>query len=1368
MEMDLRQALLASVPDRRQVRPGRFVLRISGALLALAFLMAALVSPTIAFGEAPVFWEKCPTGPAAGQCNIPRGVATAPASAPNAGHVFVADQANRRIDEFDAWGQFVKAWGWDDVNSGPGDSNANEVQNVTVKATAGTFTLTFGGQTTAPIAFNASGSQVAAAINALSSVGGAGGSVSVSGGPGSETGTAPYAITFGGVLGGDNVAQLTSTAAGLSGGNPSSSATVATVTNGGAFEICLPANDVCKAGVAVTPAGTGGAGAFNSPQGVAIDSAGNIYVLESGGRRVQKFSPAAQFLRMFGGGVNTGTSGNPNICTNAGPPTNVCKEGTAGTANGQFGAIQGQGSYLAIETFGTPTAADDKVYAGDVGRIQRFNDQGEWQANIPLPGESVDSLAVDTSGSLYATYIEASNNNKPNARKLDPVTGAELCAFEASNPRGLAVAPNGDVYVFNKASGGASQILRFSPACASPPGLSAPVEAFGSGLGENAVGLGIGAACLSAGVNVYFANGFGADPSFVRAYGPPPNKTALCPPPKAAPVIQSQFATSVETDGAVLQAEINPKFWADTRYFVEYGTSDCSLSPCDHRAPLTDLLLNSGAVDVPVLTAKISITGLQPATTYFYRFVAESSGGGPVRGVGGQSASFTTTPIGTPVRDDCPNQGFRTGPSAYLPDCRAYELVSPLDKAGGSIQARLNLVPTPASDDQADDIGAAFTYSAYRSFANAQSAPFSSQYLARRDPQSGWVSEALSPPQEGEAFVSTLRQVDNLFRAFSPSLDEGWLYTDTEPVLAPGGVAGHPNLYRRDSATGTYRACTTKEPQLSESQTQLPQLQGFTADHSAAVFRQENKLTDDATDVIGGKGVPVYQLYICSFANGGNGGADLRLVSILPDGTPSKGENTAGGPANDFYAADQGRTETLSNAVSADGTRVFWTAGSDVDGQSPAPLYVRLNPTQPQSALSGGECTEPAKACTLEISGAPARYWTAARSGSVAIFSVGGQLSEYDVETRETRPIADQFKGLLGASQDASQVYFLSGEVLGDGAAEGALGGKPNLYRYEASGGPGPGTYTYVATLSTDDAKQGASDPPSPVSPEPNRHTARVTEDGGTLVFMSNSASLSQGVAEYDNTDQANGKPDAEVYRYDASSSQVECISCNPTGARPLGGEVKGTHFPNEKGLPAAASLPTWESALYAPRAVSANGGRVFFESFEALTLADTNGRTDVYEWEQPGTGDCDASASTYVVASGGCVSLISSGKSANDSQFVDADEDGSNVFIRTSSGLVGYDPGDIDIYDARVGGGLPAPPPTAVECDGQACQNPAAAPGFLAPSSSIYHGAGNVRKSAPKHCRRSRQKGRKVRKARCHRKHHHRRTAGHGRRAAR
>lgn len=82
------------------------------------------------------------------------------------------------------------------------DHANDEQQQLTVGATGGTFTLTFGGQTTGPLAFDAAPTAVESALNALGTIGGAGGSVDVTSGPGDAGGSTPYLITFGGTFAG--------------------------------------------------------------------------------------------------------------------------------------------------------------------------------------------------------------------------------------------------------------------------------------------------------------------------------------------------------------------------------------------------------------------------------------------------------------------------------------------------------------------------------------------------------------------------------------------------------------------------------------------------------------------------------------------------------------------------------------------------------------------------------------------------------------------------------------------------------------------------------------------------------------------------------------------------------------------------------------------------------------------------------------------------------------------------------------------------------------------------------------------------------------------------------------------------------------
>lgn len=83
---------------------------------------------------------------------------------------------------------------------------ANEVQTIAVDASGGTFTLSFAGQTTSAIPASATSASVQSDLDALSTIGGAGGSVTVTGGPGRAH---PYVVTFGGALADRNVEQMT-------------------------------------------------------------------------------------------------------------------------------------------------------------------------------------------------------------------------------------------------------------------------------------------------------------------------------------------------------------------------------------------------------------------------------------------------------------------------------------------------------------------------------------------------------------------------------------------------------------------------------------------------------------------------------------------------------------------------------------------------------------------------------------------------------------------------------------------------------------------------------------------------------------------------------------------------------------------------------------------------------------------------------------------------------------------------------------------------------------------------------------------------------------------------------------------------------
>jgi hypothetical protein len=469
-----------------------------------------------------------------------------------------------------------------------------------------------------------------------------------------------------------------------------------------------------------------------------------------------------------------------------------------------------------------------------------------------------------------------------------------------------------------------------------------------------------------------------------------------------------------------------------------------------------------------------------------------------------------------------------------------------------------------------------------------------------------------------------------------------------------------------------------------------------------------------------------------------------------------------------------GRLANVASAISSDGSKVYWTdSGSEEVG--PGKVYLRLNPGEEQSAGSGGQCTEAQKACTVKVSepksSAEARFLGANPDGTKALFEiedgeepitvVNRNLYEFELGTG-SRLVAGKVLGVVGTSEDLSRIYFVSEEaVSGSGQNEHdevAQAGKANLYLEEK------GAKTFIATLAATDVANVLPDITAPVASgipsntvvPPIYHAAKVTPDGSALAFIS-----TRSLTGYDNTDLVSGNADSEVYRYEIGAAGPVCVSCNPGGARPRGRVVQGTGNSKES-LATASSLPTPTTNLYSPRALSVDGKRLFFNSFDALLPRDTNGTEDVYEWEKaPGREACEQmGADLYVAPTGGCLSLISSGESPQDSEFTDASADGRDVFFVTNASLLSQDPGLFDVYDARVGGGFPPPSPPPPNCVGEACKAPATAPNDPALSSSSYEGPVDQRKHKKKHHKHHKRKHHKHHKHH-KRKHHEKQRAG-------
>jgi hypothetical protein len=765
-----------------------------------------------------------------------------------------------------------------------------------------------------------------------------------------------------------------------------------------------------------------------------------------------------------------------------------------------------------------------------------------------------------------------------------------------------------------------------------------------------------------------------------------------------APTIVSTSVSAVTTKAALLEASINPEGEATT-YRFEYGPTDCSSSSCASTT--------GGNVGAGSSAAKVTkeIAGLSPGTTYHFRVLASNASGttpGPDR-------SFTT--YATVALDtSCPNQAFRVGPGAILPDCRGYEMVSPVDKNGGDIFTAFG---SRNSYNQSSVDGDKLTYTADAIFGDQPAGRNASQYMATRG-AGGWTSHGINAPRgktlkPSEEFYTFYGDLWGQFHLFSPDLSEALVTDYNREPLTPDASPGWVNLYRRDNLSDSYEALTrtTLSPPSFQEYYRFPEVAAASSDAKHVVLTVSAAMTPDANPGT------EFQTYYYS-------GGELHLVSVLPDGSVhpySSGPGFLSGHFDGGGVAGNKFGGMASHAISDDGSRIFWTASPSFAGFAGA-IYVRENPGQPQSALTGGdECTEPAKACTRLVAAGSNYFWAASADGSKVLYGQGVSednetLKEFDVDAETTTTIAGEAGGVAGASDDLSYVYFTSKEALDAGATAGEW----NLYVDHE------GAIGFIATISPLDAFSSgfpADDFAGSGGINANlalNHAARVTPDGRHLAFMSD-----RSLSGYDNTDALSGEADREVYLYDAGSDQLTCVSCNPSGARPVGHRMYESYTAvvpaNETEVWAAAWLQTWVHNLYHSHALSDDGNRLYFNSFDALVPQDTNGAQDVYQWEAQGTGNCQKA--------GGCVSLISTGQSAKRSEFVDATPNGSDVFFETSSSIDPRDPGLIDIYDARAGGGFPIPA-APEECFGDACQSAPEPPRDPTPASASFKGAGN------------------------------------------
>ena len=330
-------------------------------------------------------------------------------------------------------------------------------------------------------------------------------------------------------------------------------------------------------------------------------------------------------------------------------------------------------------------------------------------------------------------------------------------------------------------------------------------------------------------------------------------------------------------------------------------------------------------------------------------------------------------------------------------------------------------------------------------------------------------------------------------------------------------------------------------------------------------------------------------------------------------------------------------------------------------------------------------------------------------------------------------------EGVIGVSDDGSYVYFTtkSNQLLAGGHPESQ---NSRIYLWH------DGLLHEVANLSENAAINATASAGRRQSPK----TARVSPDGRHLLFAAagNADAPHSGLGDTCSSVEPGATGCGEVFVYAAAAAggrgSLVCASCRQgEPSAPAAGDA-GIY------TQVGAGLNLKDTHLNRP--LSVTGHYAFFSTADGLLPDDTNGVSDVYEFD----------------ADTGRLALVSSGTDPNPSYFMDASESGEDVFFTTRQSLLGWDTDGTgyDLYDARVGGGVAEPPLTSALCQGETCQGSATtAPPSPTSSSSAFNGPANP---APKRCPKGKVKksGKCVKKSskKHHGKKHHGKKASHNR----
>ncbi|MET0559623.1 MAG: fibronectin type III domain-containing protein [Solirubrobacterales bacterium] len=791
----------------------------------------------------------------------------------------------------------------------------------------------------------------------------------------------------------------------------------------------------------------------------------------------------------------------------------------------------------------------------------------------------------------------------------------------------------------------------------------------------------------------------------------------------APPLVSNLNTRNVQATSAELTGEINPRA-GQTTYRFEYGPS----ATYGNSVPIPAGDAGSGDSAQPV---SAQVEGLVPGLTYHFRLVA-------------------TNPFGTTASPDqtfgfyppaCPNAQLRQETrSNDLPDCRAYELVTPSFAQGTSIMPLAG--PTSGLATNPPRLAYGGVFGLFPEYTGEPTNALSDLYVSTRT-DNGWTQRYIG---------LTVRQAP--FMGGPPGAIQVSPNQGSNPSWGQRGTQATPNLDRIINYNWGYPGNVT----LHAPPSNAPYLWDVAS--GSLLERWPSNLKE----VTGGEGFigfprasADFSHFVFSsnvvFAEGGEaspGEFILRVYPEIEDIWPREyvydNNLETGTVVLASRKADGTPFEGRAFDISEDGSRILMTDEATLpgkegrssgkttplefketigDSQITGPLYLRVNGTTtyeiaPEHMLEYAGSTADGATVYLTSeeqltaddhdSSRDLYVWRESDPSTLTLVSIGDHGNSGDTDACAPnegwtsacsisrialeRAGFDTFgTGKNGAdgsygngisdnylASKTGDIYFESPEQLV--GQKGKLNER-NLYLYRG------GALRYVTTM----------------KPKLGIDRIQVTPDGNYMAFSTGSS-----ITDYD----AGGK--WQMYLYGAQSGQLVCASCRPDNQPPVSA-VAGS----QNGL-----FLTYD-------------GRVFYSTNDALVPRDTNQVQDVYEYTE------------------GKPQLITTGSGAGQEAYlgglnapglVNVSANGTDVYFATTDTLVTQDHNgsSMKIYDARTGGGFPAEreEPSCVAAD--ECHGPGASPPPL-PADRTSAGFGTPRKAKA-------HKAKKHKKAGKHKKH--------------